>query len=32
MSNLFLSILHALDIPQDSFADSTGTLGGSIFT
>lgn len=32
MSNLFLSILHALDIEQDSFADSTGTLGGSIFT
>jgi hypothetical protein len=31
MSNLFLSILHALDIPQDSFADSTGTLSGSIF-
>ncbi|MFM7074412.1 MAG: DUF1552 domain-containing protein [Planctomycetota bacterium] len=31
MSNLFLSILHALEIPQDSFADSTGTLSGPIF-
>lgn len=31
MSNLFLSILHALDIPQDSFADSTGTLNSPVF-
>jgi len=32
MSNLYLSILHSLDIPQESFADSTGTLGNSIFS
>jgi hypothetical protein len=32
MSNLHLSILHALGIPQDSFADSTGTLSNSIFS
>ncbi len=31
MSNLFLSILHALDIPAESFGDSTGTLSDSIF-
>ncbi len=31
MSNLYLSILHALNIPQESFADSTGTLSNSIF-
>ncbi len=31
MSNLFLSILHAMDIPEASFADSTGTLTDSIF-
>ena len=32
MSNLHLSILHALGIPLDSFADSTGTLSNSIFS
>jgi len=32
MSNLYLSILNALKIPAESFADSTGTLGGSIFS
>ncbi len=32
MSNLHLSILHALGIRLDSFADSTGTLGNSIFS
>jgi hypothetical protein len=31
MSNLHLSILHALGVPRDSFADSTGTLSNSIF-
>ncbi|MGP0069197.1 MAG: DUF1552 domain-containing protein [Isosphaeraceae bacterium] len=31
MSNLYLSLLHTLGIPQDSFADSTGTLSNSIF-
>ena len=31
MSNLYLSILRTLGVPQESFADSTGTLGGSIF-
>lgn len=31
MSNVFLSILGALQIEQESFADSTGTLSGSIF-
>jgi hypothetical protein len=32
MSNMYLSILRALGVEQESFADSTGTLGGSIFT
>ncbi len=32
MSNMYLSILRSLGIEQESFADSTGTLGGSIFT
>lgn len=32
MSNLYLSILHALGIEQESFADSTGTFDRSIFT
>lgn len=32
MSNVYLSILRALEIEQESFADSTGTLGSSIFT
>ena len=31
MSNCYLSILRALGIDQESFADSTGTLSGSIF-
>lgn len=31
MSNLYLSILRAFGIPRESFADSTGTLGGSLF-
>jgi len=31
MSNLYLSILRSLDIQQESFADSTGTLSNSIF-
>jgi hypothetical protein len=31
MSNVYLSILHALGIEQETFADSTGTLSGSIF-
>ena len=31
MSNLFLSILRSIGIEQESFADSTGTLGDSIF-
>lgn len=32
MSNLYLSILRSLQIEQESFADSTGTLSGSIFS
>ena len=32
MSNLFLSILRSLDLPIDSFADSTTTLNAPIFT
>ena len=28
MSNLFVSMLQALDVPVDRFADSTGTLNG----
>jgi hypothetical protein len=32
MSNMYLSILRAMDIHQESFADSTGTLSDSIFT
>ncbi len=31
MSNIYLSILRSLGIEQESFADSTGTLSGSIF-
>ncbi len=31
MSNVYLSILHSLGIEQRAFADSTGTLSGSIF-
>jgi hypothetical protein len=32
MSNVYLSILRSLGIEQESFADSTSTLGNSIFT
>jgi hypothetical protein len=32
MSNVFLSILHSLGIELDSFSDSTGVIGDSIFT
>jgi hypothetical protein len=32
LSNLYLSILRSLEIEAESFADSTGTLSGSIFT
>lgn len=31
MSNFYLSILRSLGIPQESFADSSGTLTNSIF-
>lgn len=32
MSNMYLSILRALDIEEENFSDSTGTLSDSIFT
>src|SRR6056297_658925 len=32
MSNLYLSILHSLNIEVDSFGDSRGTLSGPLFT
>ncbi|MCA9046812.1 MAG: DUF1552 domain-containing protein, partial [Planctomycetaceae bacterium] len=32
MSNLFVSILRTLDLPVESFADSTGTLANSVFS
>ena len=32
MSNVHLSILRALEIEMESFADSTGVLDDSIFT
>lgn len=32
MSNMYLSILRAMEIEEKSFADSTGTLSDSIFT
>jgi hypothetical protein len=32
MSNMYLSILRAMKIEQETFADSTGTLAESIFT
>jgi hypothetical protein len=32
MSNMYLSILQSMGIEQESFADSTGTLTGSIFS
>ncbi len=31
MSNLYLSILHSLNIEVDAFGDSKGTLGGELF-
>jgi Protein of unknown function (DUF1552) len=31
MANLYLSILRTLGVPQESFADSSGTLSNSIF-
>ena len=31
MSNVYLSILRSIGIEQEAFADSTGTLSGSIF-
>jgi hypothetical protein len=31
MSNVYLSILRSMGIEQETFADSTGTLSGSIF-
>ena len=31
MSNMYLSILRSLGVEEESFADSTGTLSGSIF-
>lgn len=32
MSNMYLSILRSLEVPVETFADSTSTLSGSIFT
>jgi hypothetical protein len=32
LSNVYLSILRSLGVEQESFADSTGTLSGSIFS
>ena len=32
MANMYVSILRSLGIGQESFADSTGTVGGSIFS
>jgi hypothetical protein len=32
MSNLYVSILRALEVAQESFSDSTGTLSSPIFT
>ena len=32
MSNLYLSILRSLEIPRESFADSTSTLSNAIFS
>lgn len=32
MSNLFVGILRTMGVAQESFADSTGALGGGIFT
>jgi hypothetical protein len=32
MSNLYVSMLRALEVPVESFADSTGTLSSPVFT
>ncbi|MBI4902482.1 MAG: DUF1552 domain-containing protein [Acidobacteria bacterium] len=32
MANMYLSILRSMGIEQESFADSTGTLSGSVFS
>lgn len=32
MSNLYVSILRALEVPLEGFADSTGTLSSPVFT
>ena len=32
MSNMYLSILRSMEIEEESFADSTGTLSGSVFS
>ena len=32
MSNVYLSILRALSIEQESFSDSTGTVDSPVFT
>jgi hypothetical protein len=32
MSNVYLSIMRSMGIEEESFSDSTGTLGNSIFT
>jgi len=32
MSNVYLSILRALDVEQESFADSTGTVNSPVFS
>jgi hypothetical protein len=32
MSNMYVSMLRALDVPVESFADSTGTLSSPVFT
>ena len=32
MSNLYVSILRALEVEQENFADSTGTLTSPVFT
>ena len=32
MSNMYLSILRSLGVPEETFADSTGTLSDSIFS
>ena len=32
MSNMYLSILRSLEIEEEGFSDSTGTLSDSIFT